>query len=84
MPKNPARMSSIIAVRKANVMIQSQEAIRQCLTELFAEADLSVSDKDLNRMVAMVIENQAAGARVRRLVARYDEPAFGFPSRRRI
>jgi len=65
-------------------MIQSQEAIRQCLSELFAEAKLKVSDKDLNRMVAMVIENQAAGERVRRLVARYDEPAFGFPSRRRI
>lgn len=65
-------------------MTQSQEAIRQSLTELFAQADLRVSETDMNRMVAMVIENQAAGERVRRLIGRYDEPAFGFPSRRRI
>jgi hypothetical protein len=62
---------------------QSQDAIRKELTALFARARLSVSDAELERMVDLVAENKAAGNRVRRLLTRYDEPAFGLPSRRR-
>ena len=45
---------SIIADRKVATMIQSQEAIRQCLAELFAKAKLSVSNNDMDRMVTVV------------------------------
>ncbi|MDH3242346.1 MAG: hypothetical protein OEO83_16960 [Alphaproteobacteria bacterium] len=62
---------------------QSQDAIRKELACLFAEAQLTVSDAEMDRMVGLVAENRAAGERVRRLLGRYDEPAFGFPSRRR-
>jgi hypothetical protein len=62
---------------------QGQGAIRERLTDLFAEAGLALDDEAMDRMVALVAENRAAGARVRRLLGRYDEPAFGFPSRRR-
>lgn len=57
--------------------------IRARLADLFAAADLAIGDDDLDRMVALVEENLAAGERVRRLVERYDEPAFGLPGRRR-
>lgn len=62
---------------------QGRKAIRQRLTDLFTEANLNVGDADMDRMVSLVMENQAAGARVRKLFKRYDEPAFGLPSRRR-
>jgi hypothetical protein len=62
---------------------QRQDAIRKELADLFAAAGLAVSDAEMDRMVGLVAENRAAGDRVRKLVERYDEPAFGFPSRRR-
>lgn len=62
---------------------QGQGAIRERLADLFAEAGLTLKDEAMDRMVALVAENQAAGARVRRLLGRYDEPAFAFSVRRR-
>jgi len=60
-----------------------QDAIRKELADLFAAAGLAVNDAEMDRMVGLVAENRAAGDRVRKLLGRYDEPAFGFPSRRR-
>ncbi len=62
---------------------RSEATIRKELGDLFARAALTVSDADMDRMVALVLENSAAGERLRGLIARYDEPAFGLPSRRR-
>ncbi len=62
---------------------QGQGAIRERLADLFDEVGLTLDDQAMDRMVALVAENRAAGARVRRLVGRYDEPAFGLPARRR-
>ena len=59
------------------------ELIRRRLAALFEAARLPISESDLDRMVAVVGENQASARRVRELNARYDEPAFGLPDRRR-
>ena len=71
------------AARGEAMTDQGQGAIRERLAELFAEAGLTLDDEAMDRMVALVAENRAAGARVRRLVGRYDEPAFALGPRRR-
>ncbi len=62
---------------------QGQGAIRERLADLFNEVGLTLDDQAMDRMVALVAENRAAGPRVRRVVGRYDETAFGLPARRR-
>ena len=62
---------------------QGQGAIRERLADLFAEAGLTLDDEAMDRMVDLVAENREAGARVRAMFGRYDEPAFGLPARRR-
>ena len=60
-----------------------EHAIRERLAGLFARASLDLGAGDLDKVMALVMENQASAERVRRLVGRYDEPGFGFPARRR-
>ncbi len=71
------------AARGEAMTDQGQGAIRERLADLFAEAGLTLDDEAMDRMVALVAENRAAGVRVRRMLGRYDEPAFGLPVRRR-
>ncbi len=54
------------------------------LEDLLARAGLSPSAEDMARITALVIENQRSAARVRAMISRYDEPANGLPTRRRI
>ncbi len=62
---------------------QDQEKIRERLAALFLKAGLSIDAAAMDRVAALVAENEASGARVRKMVARYQEPAFGLPARRR-
>lgn len=64
-------------------MDEGREMIRERLRTLFRSAGLPTPDEDLERMVSVVEENLASAARVRSINARYDEPAFGLPDRRR-
>ena len=54
------------------------------LRRLFAAARLDVAEEDLERIVALVRENDASATRVASGLARYSEPAFGFPARRNV
>ena len=62
---------------------QGPDEIKDRLAALFTEAGLSIDSPAMDRIVGLVMENQASAARVRRLVGRYQEPAFGLPARRR-
>ncbi len=61
-----------------------QDTTAQRLKSLLARAGLTPSAEDMEKITALVIENQNSAARVRGMFSRYDEPANAFPARRRI
>ncbi len=61
-----------------------QDALNERLENLLARAGLTPSAEDMPKLTALVMENRRSGERVRALVSRYDEPAYGLPARRRI
>lgn len=54
------------------------------LRRLFEAAGLDIAEDDLQRVADLVRENDGSAERVASRLARFSEPAFGFPARRKI
>jgi hypothetical protein len=66
-------------------MTHNKDAHSQHRSQVAAIADaagLTLGDDDLDRLAAVAQENSDSAARLAAYVARYDEPAFGLPTRR--
>ncbi|MFT5539274.1 MAG: hypothetical protein ACI82H_000791 [Alphaproteobacteria bacterium] len=56
--------------------------LRSRVSALADAAGLALGADDLDRLVAVAQENHDSAERLAAYVARYDEPAFGLPTRR--